>query len=159
MRLTNRGSLCVYACYKLKSFGWDLQTVVHCVCMHAERSCSPCQSSVDYGNTKITQHALKVSESSLCPSWTLYEQSSGAVWWTSRAPVPNKPTVSVDVKQHFSQRQLYERRWGSQCWGHCTEWLTCTFGGRHTCTVGVRVCFTWQPRCWKVVSLTHGQYM
>ena len=22
--------------------------------------------------------------------------------WTSRAPVPNKPTVSVDVKQHFS---------------------------------------------------------
>ena len=24
---------------------------------------SPCQSWVDYGNTKITQHALKVSES------------------------------------------------------------------------------------------------
>ena len=22
--------------------------------------------------------------------------------WTSWAPVPNKPTVSVDVKQHFS---------------------------------------------------------
>ena len=33
------------------------------------------------------------------------EQSSGAVWktrWTSWAPVPNKPTVSVDVKQHFN---------------------------------------------------------
>ena len=32
-------------------------------------------------------------------------QSSGAVWksrWTSWAPVPNKPTVSVDVKQHFN---------------------------------------------------------
>ena len=32
-------------------------------------------------------------------------QSSGAVWksrWTSWAPVPDKPTVSVDVKQHFS---------------------------------------------------------
>ena len=30
-------------------------------------------------------------------------QSSGAVWksrWTSWAPVPNKPTVSVDVKHH-----------------------------------------------------------
>ena len=30
-------------------------------------------------------------------------QSSGAVWksrWPSWAPVPNKPTVSVDVKQH-----------------------------------------------------------
>ena len=33
-------------------------------------------------------------------------QSSGAVWksrWTSWATVPNKPTVSVDVKQHFNQ--------------------------------------------------------
>ena len=33
-------------------------------------------------------------------------QSSGAVWksrWASWAPVPNKPTVSVDVKQHFNQ--------------------------------------------------------
>ena len=32
-------------------------------------------------------------------------QSSGAVWksrWPSWAPVPNTPTVSVDVKQHFS---------------------------------------------------------
>ena len=32
-------------------------------------------------------------------------QSSGGVWksrWTSWAPVPNKPTVSVDVKQHFN---------------------------------------------------------
>ena len=26
-----------------------------------QRSCSSCQSSVDYGHTKITQHALKVS--------------------------------------------------------------------------------------------------
>ena len=35
--------------------------------------------------------------------------SSGAVWksrWTSWAPVSNKPTVSVDVKQHFSQLQV-----------------------------------------------------
>ena len=35
----------------------------------------------------------------------MYAQSSGAVWksrWTSWAPVPNKPTVSVDVKQHFN---------------------------------------------------------
>ena len=32
-------------------------------------------------------------------------QSLGAVWksrWSSWAPVPNKPTVSVDVKQHFN---------------------------------------------------------
>ena len=34
-----------------------------------------------------------------------YKQSSGAVWksrWTSWATVPNKYTVSVDVKQHFN---------------------------------------------------------
>ena len=33
-------------------------------------------------------------------------QSSGGVWksrWTSWGPVPNKPTVSVDVKQHLNQ--------------------------------------------------------
>ena len=37
-------------------------------------------------------------------------QSSGGVWksrWTSWAPVPNKPTVSVDVKQHFNNICLY----------------------------------------------------
>ena len=35
-------------------------------------------------------------------------QSSGAVWksrWPSWAPVPNKPTVSVDVKQHSTNPQ------------------------------------------------------
>ena len=39
-------SSCVYACKKIT---------------YARlRFCSPCQSLVDYGNTKITQHALKV---------------------------------------------------------------------------------------------------
>ena len=36
-------------------------------------------------------------------------QSSGAVWksrWTSWAPVPNKPAVSVDVKQHFNNIRM-----------------------------------------------------
>ena len=34
-----------------------------------------------------------------------FRASSGAVWkskWTSWAPVPNKPTVSVDVQQHWT---------------------------------------------------------
>ena len=34
-----------------------------------------------------------------------FHQSPGAVWksrWPSWAPVPNKPLVSVDVKQHFN---------------------------------------------------------
>ena len=42
------------------------------------------------------------SSSSTWPMTSL--QSSGAVWksrWLSWSPVPNKPTVSVDVKQHF----------------------------------------------------------
>ena len=39
---------------------------------HVKRSSSPCQSSMDYGNVKITQNALKVSEPSECSSWTLY---------------------------------------------------------------------------------------
>ena len=35
------------------------------------------------------------------------------VWkskWTSWAPVPNKPTVSVDVKQHFNQQGTQSQR-------------------------------------------------
>ena len=32
-------------------------------------------STVDYGYSKITQHALKVSESSESWSWTLYERT------------------------------------------------------------------------------------
>ena len=38
-------------------------------------------------------------------------QSSGGVWksrWTSWAPVPNKPTVSVDVKQHFNNNKALQ---------------------------------------------------
>ena len=35
------------------------------------------------------------------PLLTQLAQSSGAVW-KSWSPVPNKPTVSVDVKQHFN---------------------------------------------------------
>ena len=35
-------------------------------------SCNPCQSSVIYGNIKITQRAINVSEPSECSSWTLY---------------------------------------------------------------------------------------
>ena len=43
----------------------------------------------------------------LCWMGLVFEiaQNSGAVWklrWPSWAPVPNKPMVSVDVKQHFN---------------------------------------------------------
>ena len=43
-------------------------------------------------------------------------QSSGAVWksrWTSWAPVPNKPTVSVDVKQHSTNQYRRTKRAGA----------------------------------------------
>jgi len=39
-------------------------------------------------------------------------QSSGGVWksrWTSWAPIPSKPTVSVDVKQHFNNNNEIEK--------------------------------------------------
>ena len=42
-----------------------------------------------------------------------HTQSSGAVWkskWPSWVPVPNKPTVSVDVKQHFSNNTHSEEK-------------------------------------------------
>ena len=65
---------CVRACVRARVRAGVRARVRACAraCVHAcdhhrhvtERSCSPCQSSVDYGNTKITQHALKVSESS-----------------------------------------------------------------------------------------------
>ena len=41
----------------------------------------------------------------------------GAVWesrWQSWAPVPNKPTVSVDVKQHFIIVSCLQELWVSQ---------------------------------------------
>ena len=40
-----------------------------------------------------------------------FGQSSAAVWksrWPSSAPVPNKPTVSVDVKQHFNINSVWQ---------------------------------------------------
>ena len=59
----------------------------------------------------------------------MYAQSSGAVWksrWPSWAPVPNKPTVSVDVKQHPNKQNMYVSSddllrmylW----WSLCTLW-------------------------------------
>ena len=53
----NRGLLCVPACKKIT--------------YTCQKSCSPCQSSVDYGHTKITQHELTEWESSKCWRWAL----------------------------------------------------------------------------------------
>ena len=49
---------------------------------------------------KLTSSLLQTIEQ---VSWNSVPQSSGAAWksrWPCWAPVPNKPTVSVDVKQH-----------------------------------------------------------
>ena len=49
---------------------------------------------------------LSVGDQMIC---AVALQSSGAVWksrWTSWAPDPNKPTVSVDVKQHFNNKAV-----------------------------------------------------
>ena len=79
-----------------KFFGWDYKprpppppppppppSVYACTKMTYARyrSCSPCQSSVGYGNTKITQHALKMPESSAeCWSWTLNGRRRRGQW-------------------------------------------------------------------------------
>ena len=67
--------------------------------------------------TKATVYAHVATNAPLCePDREVEDEdkvhelrSSGAVWksmrWPSWAPVPNKPTVSVDVKQHFNQQQ------------------------------------------------------
>ena len=56
------------------------------------------------GSTWLLRTVLyKKSERFHNPKKQLKTQSSGAVWksrWPSWAPVPNKPTVSVDVKQY-----------------------------------------------------------
>ena len=49
-------------------------------------------------------HLIKIDIKSTAHS--VAKQSSGAVWksrWPSWVPVPNKPTVSADVKQRFNQ--------------------------------------------------------
>ena len=56
----NWGPPCVYACQKVTYARY--------------RSCSPCQSLVDYGNIKVSHHALKVSECSSCWSSALHER-------------------------------------------------------------------------------------
>ena len=64
-----------------KSFGWgppSVYTHAKYITYARKRSCSPCWISEDYGNIKITQHALKVSEPSECWSWTLYGRRRNA---------------------------------------------------------------------------------
>ena len=62
--------------------------------------------TVASGRTAWTKQFLKTVERSLC----IKSELRSCVWksrWTPWAPVPNKPTVSVDVKQHFNhQRSL-----------------------------------------------------
>ena len=70
--------LCLKVCFKKKSahilrkaFGWGYKPAplghvytyhkkITYDDMHVKRSCSPCYSLVDYGNTKISQHTLNV---------------------------------------------------------------------------------------------------
>ena len=65
------------------------------------------------GVTKSGRIWRKVPENcarSVDKGLTLLLLSSRAVWksrWPSWAPVPNKPTVSVDVKQHFNNCPVF----------------------------------------------------
>ena len=66
----------------------------------------PTQSPTCWTRRLIGEGIRHVAFCLSCP-----RPSAGAVWksrWSSWAPVPDKPTVSVDVKQHFNQSCL---RW------------------------------------------------
>ena len=71
-------------------------------------------------------------------------QSSGAVWksrWTSWAPVPNKPTVCVDVKQHFCQGWREPRRdQKKEVELGCQSQLDCLLRERASCGVHKLLC-------------------
>ena len=81
----------------------------------------------------------------------MLQQSSGAVWksrWPSWAPVPNKPTVSLDVKRHFN-RVCYIEKYDK---GKIRLTCICDITNR------VKLCnITWKyhgpwGRCWFAVS-------
>ena len=67
--------------------------------------CWICVYSVQEVN-RNSEHLLRpCSPISQCMIWPIWVWEICFVWksrWTSWAPVPNKPTVSVDVKQHFN---------------------------------------------------------
>ena len=77
--------------------------------------------SVQACHVYLLLNKLSRQHHSFMPSlWTVFDipftEQIGVqepVWksrWTSWAPVPNKPTVSVDVKQHFNQLNKLSRR-------------------------------------------------
>ena len=83
-----------------------LGTLGHCCCQHTTLI------SKQKTNKKTpADFAKPVAVTDVRYSGEQKPQSSGAVWksrWPSWAPVPNKPTVSVAVKQHFNQPSRYQ---------------------------------------------------
>ena len=84
-----------------------------CTHTNIKRSCSPCQSLVDYGNTKIPQHALKVLKSSECSSWTLHaEEEEGeeaiatACHSTINRKEQKKPLRQPAIQQSIERNNL-----------------------------------------------------
>ena len=61
--------------------------------------------------------------------------------WTSRAPIPNKPTVSVDVKQHFNNNNSNVPRGLSDLQESENRSLTCW----HSSEEEVRSTVLWRP--------------
>ena len=89
-------------------------------------------------------------------------QSSGAVWksrWPSWAPVPNKLTVSVDVKQHFNQQvtrclwcTLQENK--EQYFdSHLPGMQACIYNCRNTPTPSISLYSCLLQTDWELISL------
>ena len=60
---------------------------------------------MDYGNTTLTQHALKLSESSECSSWTPYGRKEEEIVAMRRHV--NRTNVSIYNRVVWAHRQLH----------------------------------------------------
>ena len=92
---------------KIQCCIWELAKTRYPVQHTREQSRSHATTTDRHTAMKEKQQAEWVLFMHACSGlMLLYVQSSGAAWkltWLSWATIPNKPTVSVDVKQHFNQ--------------------------------------------------------
>ena len=128
-----RSILCSLPCSQT-SFGWDNKPR-YFVCkriqndqrMQVQDPWSPCQSSVDYGNTSINQHALKVSGSSKC--WTLFGRRSLAVY-THLSDRLLQVIRLVRGKLIRSQHNLFSQLCRVVCFCFCVVVFICKVGNQ-----------------------------
>ena len=100
-RNRTRPRIMQYACLQEKR-----QQPLATATTHGATSTSTAQADQRGNVRRRSSKRWPFNTTAVCCSVQSSVQNSGAVWnsrWPSWAPVRNKPTVSVDVKQHFNQ--------------------------------------------------------